>query len=60
MHVIRNTEEIRKFIGEKKTAVALGAVDGPPIGRYRGIRTAGGKGAVLQKKRGGEEEAGQP
>ena len=25
MHVIRNTEEIRKFIGEKKTAVALGA-----------------------------------
>ena len=28
MHVIRNTEEIRKFIGEKKTAVALGAFDG--------------------------------
>ena len=26
MHVIRNTEEIRKFIGEKKTAVALGAL----------------------------------
>ena len=35
MHVIRNTEEIRKFIGEKKTAVALGAFDGLHIGHYK-------------------------
>ena len=40
MHVIRNTEEIRKFIGEKKTAVALGAFDGLHIGHYKVIRTA--------------------
>ena len=39
MHVIRNTEEIRKFIGEKKTAVALGAFDGLHIGHYKVIRT---------------------
>jgi len=34
MHVIRNTEEIRKFIGEKKTAGGRGAVDGAAIGEY--------------------------
>ena len=40
MHVFRNTEEIRKFIGDKKTAVALGAFDGLHIGHYKVIRTA--------------------
>lgn len=40
MQVIRNTEEIGKYIGERETAVALGAFDGLHIGHRTVVRAA--------------------
>ena len=46
MHVIRNTEEISQYIGERETAVALGAFDGLHIGHRAVIREAVESGLV--------------
>lgn len=46
MHVIRNTEEIRDYIGERETAVALGAFDGLHIGHREVVRAAAESGLL--------------
>lgn len=46
MHVIRSTDEIKDYIGEKRTAVALGAFDGLHIGHYAVVRAVSESGLL--------------